>query len=255
MELVSNTPIDSINQVIDMMTEELDIFQKCGDHRVVFHRVYLLMTKEMKRRLSSDFFEDPVWMERVLVGFAHYYFNAVNSYKIGLPCPPAWELAFRQASKKQGFVLQDALLGINAHINSDLPMVMYNILNEECAWPDARRMLHRRQDHERINKVLTDLMDLVQDELSYYYARFIRVIDYVMGRKDETLSSLIMAHCRSNVWYNTELLLNASDEEHRDIQRRLIEKDALSIGLKVSNAFPFKITKFIAPLTRRNRWF
>ncbi|MEH7332539.1 hypothetical protein V7161_07880 [Neobacillus drentensis] len=47
MELVSNKPIDSINQVIDIMTDELDFLQKCGDHRVVFHRVYLLMTKEI----------------------------------------------------------------------------------------------------------------------------------------------------------------------------------------------------------------
>lgn len=257
MELVSKkeAELDTIHDVIEAMTEQLRVFQQNQDHRIVFHRVYLLMTKEMQRRLSSGFFLDPAWLERVLVGFAQYYFHAINAFEEGQSCPPAWELAFRQAFEKQGFVLQDALLGINAHINSDLPMVMHEILTEEKAWPDARKMLYRRQDHERINYVLADLIDLVQDELSYYYARFIRVIDYVMGRKDESLSSLILTHSRTTVWYNAELLLDASDEDQLNIQRRRIEKDAFTIGQKVINVPAMKCTKYLAPLTRKNRWF
>jgi hypothetical protein len=257
MELVSKkeAEMETINDVIEVMTEQLRGFQESRDHRVVFHRVYLLMTKEMQRRLSSGFFRDPAWLERVLVGFAEYYFHAIDAYENGQFCPPAWELAFRQASEKQAFVLQDALLGINAHINSDLPMVMHKILTEEKVWPDARKMLHRRQDHERINNVLAGIIDLVQDELSYYYARFIRVIDYVMGRKDESLSSLVLSHCRTTVWYNTELLLDASDEEQLNIQRHRIEKDALNIGQKVINLPAMKCIKYLAPLTRKNRWF
>lgn len=257
MELVSNRKeqIQTINHVINEMTEQLQVLQKNGDHRVVFHRVYLLMTKEMQRRLASGFFQDPVWMERVLVGFAQFYFNALEAYEAGQPCPPAWELAFRLASEKNSFVLQDALLGINAHINSDLPMVMHMILDKDKAWPDARIMLRRRQDHERINKVLSDLMDLVQDELSYYYARFIYTIDFLMGRKDESLSSLILAHCRDHVWYNTELLLDAPDEEQHSIQRSRVEKDALAIGQKVANSPAFKFFKHLAPFTRKNRLF
>lgn len=247
--------IQTINQVIDAMTEKLDILQRNGDHRVVFHRVYLLMTKEMQKRLSSDFFLDPVWMERVLVGFAHYYFNAIEAYEAGQSCPPAWELAFRLASEKQAFVLQDALLGINAHINSDLPMVMHMILTEDNAWPDARIMLRRRQDHDRINNVLADLMDLVQDELAHHYARFIRAIDIVMDRKDESLSAFIMAHCREHVWDNTELLLDARNDEQRNFHRNRIENEALTIGLKVANSRTFKYTKYLAAFTRRNRWF
>ncbi|MGG1678417.1 DUF5995 family protein [Neobacillus sp. NRS-1170] len=257
MELVSKQKagLETIDDVIEVMTEQLRVFQQSGDHRVVFHRVYLLMTKEMQKRLSTGFFLDPVWLEHVLVGFAQYYFHAIDAFQEGQPCPPAWELAFRQASEKKGFVLQDALLGINAHINSDLPMVMHNILSEEQAWPDARKMLHRRQDHERINYVLADLVDLVQDELSNYYARFIRVIDYVMGRKDESLSSIILSHCRTAVWYNSELLLGASDEEQRNLQRRRIENDALAISQKVISLPAMKCAKYLAPFTRKKHWF
>jgi len=245
----------TINEVIDAMTEKLHDLKKTGDHRVVFHHVYLLMTKEMKKRLSSGFFSDPDWMERVLVSFAHYYFQAIEAYELGLPCPPAWEHAFRLATQKKGLVLQDALLGINAHINNDLPMVMYGILTEDQAWPDARIMLHRRQDHDRINDVLSELIDLVQEELSQHYGRFIRFLDFVMGRKDESLFAFILAHCRTNVWYNTELLLNASDENQWNLQRKQIENDALSIGKKIANSHSVKVTKYLAIFSRKIRWF
>lgn len=257
MELASNEKkqFQTINEVIDVMTDKLQILQKNEDYRVVFHHVYLLMTKEMKKRLSSDFFLDPVWMERVLVGFSHYYFKAVDAYETGHPCPPAWELAFRLASEKQTVVLQDALLGINAHINNDLPLVTYDILKEDHAWPDARIMLRRRNDHDRINVVLHDLVDLVQEELAHHYGRFIHMIDYLMGRRDESLSSFIMKHCRTNVWHNTELLLDATDDHHWDIQRRKIENNTYKLGIKIADTHSFKFIKYLAPLARKNRWF
>ncbi|MRH41698.1 hypothetical protein GH741_03305 [Aquibacillus halophilus] len=247
----------NMNQVISEMTQRLEFLQECGDYRVIFQRVYLLMTKEMQRRLIDDFFEDSVWMERVLVKFAQYYFDAIDSYEIGKYCSPAWKLAFDQATDRRGFVVQDALLGINAHINSDLPMVLHSILTEDKAWPDARIMMRRRQDHERINEVLADLVDLAQDELANHHARFIRPVDFLMGRKDESLSSFILTHCRSSVWYNTELLLDAPDEEQWNFHKKRIENDAYTIALRVTqyNSRRFTLLKRFASFARRYRWF
>ncbi|BFT72317.1 DUF5995 family protein [Paenibacillus sp. P36] len=257
MELIPkpNEPMYSINEVIDAMAQRLHVFQQCSDHRAVFQRVYLLMTKEMQRRLESAFFNDPVWMERVLIGFAQYYFDAMDAFEAGKPCSPAWELAFQQATSKRGFVLQDALLGINAHINNDLPLVLYRILEEDQSWPDARIMLKRRLDHERINDVLEYLLDQVQDELTLHYARFIGIIDRVMGRKDESLSSVILTHFRTRVWNNTEFLLNALDDHQRKNVQNRIEREALDIGQKVAYFRTFRRMSYLAPITRRNRWF
>ncbi|ETI69793.1 hypothetical protein BAVI_05729 [Neobacillus vireti LMG 21834] len=244
----------TIQQVLDVMTEKLLALQRNEDHRVVFHHVYLLMTKEMQKRLSSGFFLDSDWMERVLVGFANFYFHAIDAYEAGLPCPPAWDLAFRITSENKGLVLLDALLGINAHINSDLPVVMYEILKEDQAWPDARIMLRRHQDHNRINDVLKDLIDIVQDELALHYDRFIHLIDLLMGRRDESFASFVLNHCRTNVWYNTELLLDASDEDQRNFLRQQIENDAHTIGLKIADSRPLKFTKYLSFFTKKKRW-
>lgn len=244
-----------ITQVIHRMAERLEALERRGDHRAIFQRVYLLMTREMERRLNGGFFHDTAWMERVLVGFAGFYIGAMEAYDSGRECPPAWRLAFRQADAKRGFVLQDALLGINAHINNDLPFVLYRILEEDRAWPDARAMLRRRRDHDRINDVLADLVDLVQEELARHHARFIRVIDWAMGKKDESLSSFILTHCRTTVWYNTEQLLDAADEAQRAEVCRRIEQGAYQLAEKVAQLPALRITEGLAPLTRRWRLF
>ncbi|MCT2535226.1 DUF5995 family protein [Aquibacillus koreensis] len=259
MSSISKELLDfqSLDQVIEDMTRQLKELEEAGDYRAIFQRVYLLMTKEMKKRLTAGFFHDDVWMERVLVRFAQYYFDAIQAHEQGEPYPLAWELAFRMAKQQKVFVLQDALLGINAHINSDLPIVMYVILSEDKVWPDASMMLNRRQDHEKINDVLSDLVDLVQNELASHYARSIRIIDRFMGRKDESLSSFVLAHCRTNVWYNTELMLNAQDEEERILHQKRIENDAYVIGLQIaqSDSRFFRFLRRFAPFTRKRRWF
>lgn len=247
----------SIEQVIHQMAERLERYEQQGDHRAVFQRVYLLMTREMKRRLADGFFEDAVWMERVLAGFARYYFDAVQAFEAGAPCPPAWEVAFGAAAAREGFVLQDALLGINAHINRDLPLVLVEILQADGAWPDARVMLRRRLEHDRVNVILAELIDLVQDELAAHYARLLRLVDGAMGRRDEALFSVILAHCRTAVWLNTELLLDAADESRRAAVLDRIEQDALALARRVTGGrgWTWRLVRPLAPVTRRCRLF
>lgn len=247
----------SIDDVIGRMEANLARYEQQGDHRAVFQRVYLLMTREMKRRLEGGFFEDSVWMERVLAGFARFYFASVQGFEAGAPCPPAWEVAFRAAAAREGFVLQDALLGINAHINRDLPLVLAEILQADGAWPDARVMLRRRLEHDRVNVILSDLIDLVQDELADHYARLLRLVDGAMGRRDEALFSVILAHCRTAVWLNTELLLDASDESSRAAVLDRIEQDALALARRVTggHGWTWRLMKPLAPIIRRWRLF
>ncbi|ARI78529.1 hypothetical protein HM131_17545 [Halobacillus mangrovi] len=159
------------------------------------------------------------------------------------------------AAQKNSFVLQDALLGINAHINRDLPIVLHKVLTEDQIWPDAHLMLHRRRDHERINDVLTDLVDLVQDELTHHYARLFKVIDFVMGRKDESFSAYFLSNCRTNVWYNTEILLDASDDEELMFHKERIDQEACTVAKQIADSRTFRLINKLAPLTRRLGWF
>lgn len=248
----AEAPYRTIAEVIEAMTEQLAAFEGGGDHRAVFQRVYLRMTAEMERRLTGGYFDDQAWMERVLVAFAGFYFEALAAYDAGRPCPPAWVLAL-DAARGDAFVLEDALLGINAHINSDLPVVLAQILEADGAWPDARLMLHRRRDHERVNRILDELVDTVQSELTANYACLTGILDNVLGRSDECLSGRLMAHCRTTVWYQTEQLLDATGADERADVRRAIEAEALELGHQVRTALPFRLGRPLSGLTRRLR--
>jgi len=245
----------SIRDVLDLMAANLAACEERGDHRAVFQRVYLLMTREMERRLVGGFFDDLVWMERVLVGFATYYFRAIDRFDRGGDSAPAWSLALEAAARRNALVLEDALLGINAHINNDLPFVLADVLMADQAWPDARLMLRRRRDHDRINQILLYLVDSVQDELVAHYARLLRPIDRWMGRGDESLSGFILAHCRTNVWHYTELLLDAPDQAERQKVAERIEQDAYQLGRRVRDTWLLRLARPLAPLGRRYRLF
>lgn len=245
-------PLRSMDDVLQRMESVLEHSERAGDHRAVFQRVYLLMTHEMKQRLASGLFLDRAWMEQVLIRFAQSYFDALESFGTA-DCPPAWQLAFDQAATRRGYVLQDALLGINAHINRDLPFVMEAILRAENVWPDARRMLHRHRDHNAINRVLAELVDKVQDELTARYARLLKVVDAMMGRRDEAMASLILNHCRTTVWYNTERLLDAQEPAERAAVQQEIEQGARTLADIVA-ARRGLITS-LAPIARQWRLF
>lgn len=242
-----------MEDVILSMAGQLDRYEQGRDHRAVFQRVYLRMTREMQLRLGQGFFGDRDWMERVLVGFAGYYFDALAAYDEGRLCPPAWRLALDAASQGNAFVLEDALLGINAHINNDLPIVMAEILAADGAWPDARVMLQRRLDHDRVNRILLELVDAVQVELASSYARLTRIVDRAFGKRDECLSGMVMAHCRTNVWHFAELLLDARDDVQRADVRRRIEDEAFKLGMEIRSNLVFRFGRPTAGFSRRLR--
>ncbi|REJ09185.1 DUF5995 family protein [Halobacillus trueperi] len=252
---------EEVSQTLDLvilqMEERLKTLEEHNDFNSVFQRVYLLMTKEMQKRLAADFFTDPIWMERLLIHFADRYFQALDNLQSEKEDSRCWTLAFRMAEQKQTFVLQDALLGINAHINYDLPLALHHIISKEKIWPDSRLMLHRRKDHERINDVLAELVDIVQDELSAHYARFIKWMDRLLRRHDEKLSSFFLSHCRTNVWYNTELLLNTTSLEQFKEEQQRIDQEAYRIGLEIAtfHSRRFSFTKHFVPLSRKYKWF
>ena len=59
--------------------------------------------------------------------FADYYFAAYDAYYGGGYVPLAWDIAFTTAHERAVFATGNALLGINAHIQRDLPLTLYDL--------------------------------------------------------------------------------------------------------------------------------
>lgn len=140
--------------------------EAAGDRRCIFLRTYLVMTREMGSCIERGVFRDGAWIERLLVQFAEYYFAAYTAYDSGAAgVPGAWGHAHDGARSPSVTTPETLLLGINAHINNDLPLSLFDVLHRE--WPklSSEQRRERARDHDRVNSVIADTVALVQTQV------------------------------------------------------------------------------------------
>ena len=93
--------------------------------------------------------------------FAGYYFTALADWMNGnsAAVPPAWRIAFSSADGRSVTGSGDLLLGMNAHVNRDLPFVLAAM---GLVAPDGSS---RKPDHDQINLMLNMVLGpLLQEE-------------------------------------------------------------------------------------------
>ena len=96
-------------------------------HNAVFARAYVRMTQLYGyTREIPGYYQDVSYFNHVDSVFARYYTDAYYNWKSGnrSAVPQSWLTAFDAAKNKLVSGSGDLLLGMNAHINRDLPYVM-----------------------------------------------------------------------------------------------------------------------------------
>ena len=166
-----------------------------GDRRAVFLTIYARMTRDVRRQLGTGAFENPDWMREYTVTFAEYYRRAFLAFERGRveSVPDAWLLAFGTALEGDALVMQDAILGINAHINYDLALTVRDvgIFSDRAS---------KYRDHRAINEVLAGLVNVQQRALADIYAAGIADVDAVLGPFDEWFAGASLAEAREQAW-------------------------------------------------------
>ena len=194
VELVEH-PFESVDDTLERLERLEGLLREREDRRAVFLTVYSRMTRAIRANVRRGRFGDPEWMRRYTVAFADYYRQAFLAFERGrlgvVPAP--WRVAFDTAVERRGLVVQDAFLGINAHINYDLALTLVDVGID----PDRSA---RRADHRAVNGVLRRLIDAQQDALVDLYAPGVRDVDAKFGRFDETFALLGMTEGREQAW-------------------------------------------------------
>lgn len=217
--------------LLQQMQSQTEAWQRSNDKRFIFLRCYTMMTQNMHRGTLEGRFEDPTWVEQLLLRFAEYYFNALDAYeKDPERAPKVWKQAHDASRERKLHVLQHLFLGINAHINYDLVLSLYDGLHVE--WPsltEERRNI-RKRDHEQVNDIISETIDAVQDEVIAVHSPMMAAVDKLMGRMDEWLLTQLISGWRGEVWHETMRLLNTVTEEGREAIRLSLEKAVLKKG-------------------------
>ena len=216
----------SIDALIGRMEALLGPLQAAGDPRRFFHATYLRTTRAVRDALRADRFSDPDWVERWDVAFADLYLAALRADSAGGPVPGPWAIAFRTGRERPDApALRHVLLGMNAHINYDLPQALLAVISgPEFAHPAL--LGRRRADHQRIDEVLSQRVGAEDAQLAATAPR--SEVDAALAPLNQAASRRFLREARAKVWDNT-LELNAARSLGADAYaERLGDLEALS---------------------------
>jgi Family of unknown function (DUF5995) len=211
--------VQCVDKTIREMTRRLDALS-C-DHNAIFSLTYLRVTEEYRRTVEGPFFDDTPFVNYEDGLFARYYFAAFDAWAAGRidQVPPAWRVAFDAARKRAVSGTGDLLLGINAHVQRDLPLVLYSI---GLVRPDGTS---RKADHDRVNIILNRVVDDVIAELARRFDPTVDDTDLPTTLDGFALFQLLAAW-REKAWRNAELLAAAPTAGARELVVAAIEQDA-----------------------------
>jgi hypothetical protein len=188
-------PFESVADAHERLTTLEATFRERGDRRGAFLCVYARVTEAVGAAIDDGEFADPEWVTDYLVTFADLYREALLAYETGdlVALPDPWQVAFETAARGDALVVQDVVLGINAHVNYDLALALQRV----GVGPDRRA---RYADHCAVNAVLRSLVDEVQDRIAEFYAPCVTDLDESFGRLDEALSMFSLRGGRDSAW-------------------------------------------------------
>jgi hypothetical protein len=233
--LLLESPFQTTEDVANTLTRLEQFFLERRDRRGVFASAYLAITIEIQNGIREGMFLDNAWVASYLICFGNLYREALRAYELRehSAVPKAWWISLETSAKNRGLLLQDLLLGINAHINFDLPFALI------AATIDPDREL-RQADHFAVNEVLKSATNALQMRVISLYAPILALLDESFGELDERITHFNLEKARRACWAAAINLANAESAAQREIIRNdLNNRTAVLARLMLYPEFPF----------------
>jgi len=202
-----------------------DTASSCS-HNAIFARAYVRMTQLYGyTRAISGYYQDVPYFNHVDAVFARYYTDSYYNWQSGnrSAVPQSWLIALDAARDKRVSGSGDLLLGMNAHINRDLPYVMAAV---GLVAPDGSS---RKVDYDAVEAWLYDATSPL---IAEFAARFDPTIDDTadpFGLGNAALFQMVSAW-RENAWRNAEALVSAPTPAARALVAANIEAEANTVA-------------------------
>lgn len=201
------------------------------NHDAVFALDYLQSSEIFLQTLNEIGYADPAAVIREDALFASYYFRAYDAYHSGKEnVPSAWQIAFDAAQRRSVSGSGNLALGINAHIQRDLPFVLYELYLQ--GHPISY------EDHTRAIEFLKQVNPL--QELAEKFDPTIDDQD-LPGDEDDLQRFQTVVQWREGAFRNYERLRDASNDAQRKLVAAEIETNATSTAQVLLQAFSYPL--------------
>ena len=228
-------------QCVDRVANRLEqqVARLGCDHNAVFSLAYARTTQKVAAVERGDpaFFSDNAWLNHYDAVFADFYFSAWNAWQTSGSVPPAWQVAFGAADRREASAAGNLLLGMSAHVNRDLPFTLYAI---GLVAPDGSS---RKLDHDRVNRILNMVVSPLIDEIAARYDPSVRVVPG-LGSLGDFLQFQALPVWREEAWRNAERLASAPDPAARAVIAAAIERAAVTEATAL-----LTLTHYVPPIT------
>jgi hypothetical protein len=213
---------DAWRRMLSLLAE----LEAAGSPMRHFLGTYARTTRAIRDAVLGGLFEDPEWVDHWDVVFADHYLDAVTAYHRDVgSTPEPWRRAFE--SRADLPPVGHVLLGMNAHVNYDLPQSLLTVIAPED-FADAGLMACRHRDHERVDDVLATRVAAEGGELAAAEPARRTLVDRVMTPVNRRAVRRFLTESRHKVWHNTQALHAARLAGPPVYATRLAELERLS---------------------------
>lgn len=179
--------------IAEVASELREIARSAPDASGHFPALYSRVTQQIAESINRGEYENGQRMERFAVAFAAFYTRAMRTET---RAPRCWEATWDVADDEGLLIVQHLLLGINAHVNYDLPQAVVDVAGEGGD----------------LGAVRADF-DAVNDVLAMAYVGIIRDLDRVSRWADEVarlggsrVFNFSLRVARARAWESAERL-------------------------------------------------
>lgn len=203
-------PFRSVHDVAGGLLELEDALVEMKDPRGVFVTAYLVITQTLRTWIDRKAFLENEATANYVVAFANAYRRALARYEAGTPpaAPKAWRQSFDACSSRDASLFQQLMLGINAHINHDLPYVIIkagiDVESERCY-----------RDHSKIDEALNLAVPIVRQRIAARHRRSLRLYNCLYGRAVDAAVSEAFQRARRHAWNLARALHRAKERDER----------------------------------------
>ncbi|MGY1742875.1 MULTISPECIES: DUF5995 family protein [unclassified Blastococcus] len=216
---------EAVDALVARMEDLLAPMEAAGDPARHFLGTYLRTTRAVGAAIDAGAFEDPAWVSAWDVDFAGLYLDALEAHRRDpATAPEPWRQAFgtRAGARPEAHVL----LGMNAHINCDLPQSLVRVIPPE-EFADPALLASRERDHERIDAVLAGRV--AAEDLALQAAGSRRtLVDRLAVGLNRGAARVLLRESRRKVWANATALHAARLRGPQALAARVAELEALS---------------------------
>lgn len=193
-----------------------------------FHSTYTRTTMAVRDELRRGGFHDNPWVERLDVAFANLYLEALDMWRQGQRPSGPWQVALDATRGPHLPPLRYVLLGMNAHINLDLPQALLAVISDD-EFDSPALIDTRAADHGHIDSILASRVAAEDQELKKVELPGDRtLLDLLLTPFNRLGTKRFLKEAREKVWNNARQLSEARRQGPTVLAARIGDLERLS---------------------------